>query len=55
MKKNKLRLLLFSALLTGTALVSTARQALACVPEMCWMVDAYTTCCWTESCDLWCG
>ena len=53
MKKNKLRLLLLSAVLTGTALVSTAHQAVAC-GHGCFIVDADTACCWFN-CELVCG
>jgi len=53
MKKSKLRLLLLSALLTATALVSTASQAAAC-RHGCFIVDENTACCWF-SCELVCG
>ena len=52
---KKSRLLLLAVLLTGTALVSTARPAAACVRDMCFEVDAYTTCCYDDHCQLWCS
>jgi hypothetical protein len=56
MGKTKLRLLLLTALLTGAALLSTARPAAAqCIPGLCWIVDENTTCCWLDDCTLWCG
>jgi hypothetical protein len=53
--KNRIRLLLLATVLTGTALLSTARPAAACDPYMCWIVDENTACCWTGDCQLWCG
>lgn len=53
--KTKLRLFLLAAVLTGTALLSTARPAAACDPYVCWPVDEDTTCCWMEDCTLWCN
>lgn len=52
MKKS--RLLLLAALLTGTALLSGAKSAVACNPWMCFEVDLNTTCCWTGTCELEC-
>ena len=52
---RKLRLLFLAALLTGVGLLGAAQRAVACVPDMCWIVDEYTVCCWDESCNLWCG
>lgn len=55
MRKGKL--LLLAAVLMGTALLSAAQPADAgrCVPGMCFEVDEYTTCCWSETgCVLEC-
>lgn len=54
MKKNKFRLLLLAALLTGTALLSTTTSAVACNRWMCFEVDENTTCCWDGNCQLEC-
>lgn len=57
MKKRNPRLLLLAAVLTASALLSAAQPAAAgrCVPGMCFVVDAYTTCCWSDvGCVLEC-
>jgi hypothetical protein len=55
MLKNKLRLLLLAAVLTGTAVLSTPEVAEAYCFFYCWHVDENTTCCQLEDCSTWCG
>ncbi len=55
MKKNRFRLFLLAALLSGIALLSATKEAVACYPYLCWNVDENTVCCWEEDCTLWCG
>jgi hypothetical protein len=55
MTKTRLRLLLLTAVLTGTAALSAARPALSSCIRYCWLVDADTTCCQLRDCSVWCG
>ena len=50
----RFRLLLLAALLTGTALLSTAKPAKAVCFFYCWHVDAETTCCRLRDCSIVC-
>ena len=50
---TRLRLLLLAAILTGTALLSTAKPAAACFFH-CWHVDAETSCCQLRDCSVVC-
>lgn len=52
--KTRLRLLLLTALLTGTALLSAAAPAVSWCVFYCWHVDENTTCCQLETCEIVC-
>jgi hypothetical protein len=52
--KTRVRLLLIAGLLIAGSLLSTAVPVVAQCPEYCWIVDEYTACCYTESCDIIC-
>jgi len=53
--KTKTRLLLLAAVLTGTALLSTAAPALSACFRYCWHVDTETSCCQLRDCSIVCG
>jgi hypothetical protein len=50
---TRLRLLLLAAVLTGTALLATAKPAAACFFH-CWHVDETTSCCELRDCSIVC-
>lgn len=53
--KTRLKLVLLAAVMTGTALLSSAKPAAAFCPFYCWHVDADITCCQLRDCSIWCG
>lgn len=52
---TRFRLLLLSAVLTGTALLSAVKPATATCIRYCWIVDAETSCCQLRDCSIVCG
>jgi hypothetical protein len=55
MKNTRIRLLLLTALLTGTALLSAAPPAESQCFRYCWHVSAEESCCRTRTCEIICG
>ena len=54
MRNIRIRLLLLTALLTGTALLSAARPAASDCVRYCWHVSAETSCCQLRTCEIVC-
>jgi hypothetical protein len=54
MKKTRIRLLLLTALLTGTALLSAAPPAASDCNRYCWHVSAEVSCCQLRTCEIVC-